>query len=85
MFLRSVLAVSLICGATRPVLADGVFNYDHDMVVAFFTKAFGLVAIVILVVVLLVRSLRAAARREAARAAEPALPEARSVRDRDKS
>jgi hypothetical protein len=83
--LRPLLAVSLLCGATRPVFADGVFNYDHDKVVAFFAQAFALVALVLLVMILLVRWLRAAARRREAKAAEPALPEARSVRVRDKA
>jgi heme/copper-type cytochrome/quinol oxidase subunit 2 len=85
MLLRPVLAVSLLCGATRPVFADGVFSYDHDKVVAFFTEVLVLFAIVLLVVILLVRWLRAAARREEAKATEPALPAARTVRDRNKS
>jgi heme/copper-type cytochrome/quinol oxidase subunit 2 len=81
---RPLLAVLLLCGATRPVFADGVFSYDHDKIVAFFTEAFALVAIVLVVVVLLVRWFRAAARREEAKAAEPAFPEARSVKVRNK-
>jgi hypothetical protein len=83
--LLPVLAVSLLCGATRPALADGVFTYDHDKIAAFFTEVLALVVIVPVVVILLVRWLRAAARRREAKAAEPALPVARSVRDRDKS
>jgi hypothetical protein len=83
--LRPLLAVLLLCGATRPVFADGVFSYDHDKIAAFFAEAFALVAVVLVVMILLVRWVRASARREAAKAAEPALPEARSVEVRNKS
>jgi hypothetical protein len=84
---RPLLAVLLLCGATRPVFADGVFSYNNDKIAAFFAEAFALVAIVCVAVTLLVRWLRAVERRQAAKAAEPTLPtlpEARSVKVRNK-
>ncbi|HEU4728873.1 MAG TPA: hypothetical protein VFT22_13310 [Kofleriaceae bacterium] len=83
MHLRWVVAVSLLCAAARPALADGALPTSEQWNRFLFLAATVVVGGIV-VLILVIRLLISASRSRDAKAAEPAVPTARVVQDRDK-
>jgi hypothetical protein len=88
MHLRGLLTVTLLCGAAGPALADGALGYDGRRIAGLFVELLALIAVTAVVMLVIGRSVRSLSngiRTRAAKPADPVVPTARVVPDRDRS